>query len=460
MIVRKFGGSSLRGSDEMLQIADIIIKRKDNPMIIVLSAFSGVTDKLQTAIHNALHNEPGLTRSIIDLKEFHNSIVLAAISNEKTREDILKGIENIFQKLLRLLKGVSYTNEAIPRIKDEIMCFGERLSVRIMAGIIRDKGEPVGITESDEVSLIAHGEWGNGNADLKLIEEMLPADMNVKLRTANIQLVTGYFGRTDEGVPITFGRGGSDYVAALYAAALNAEKLEIWKDVDGFLSGSPEMVHDGRFLERLSYDEAAELAYFGAKILHPRTVEPFLQKRIPIEIRNTFQPDMSGTLIGMKGAVSTGVVKSVTFDRDVALLRVHGVDVGYTVGLLSKLVSSLSQNKINIRSVMTSQTCINILLDSNELESAHELLKELHPEGIDAIEPIVDIGLVAVIGEGLLESQDSLATIILDLYSSGIHVDLIVSGASKVASYFIVPAERLTESVRIVHKSLLSVQIK
>lgn len=269
-------------------------------------------------------------------------------------------------------------------------------------------------------------------------------------------MVTGFFGQTREGEPITFGRGGTDYSAAVIASALYAERLEIWKDVDGFLSGAPDMVPDGRLLTSLSYDEAAELSYFGAKILHPRTVEPLLEKSIPIVIRNTFQPQGVGTWIGPDRHVSEDVVKSVTFDRNVAMIRVHGADVGYTVGLLSSLVAHLSELGINIRSVMTAQTCINILLDRGSLNEGFHHVQNMPKNGIDLIESIENIGLVAIVGEGLSSAREPLSRAITALTRNGNHIEMIVSGASKIAAYFIVREDQLEESVQAVHRVFFS----
>lgn len=455
MIVRKFGGSSLRDAAGLCTIADIIGDASQEGSIIVLSAIQGVTDMLAQAVCASLECWASAERILTGIVDIHSTLADECIEQDDIRSDVVFSISDIFLRLERLLRGVGYTGEATPRVKDEIMSMGERLSVRLMAGMLACRGVPVTRYDGDSIPLIAHGAWGSGCGDITRIRESLPAVFEAVQERGGCTLVTGYFGRTANGDVLTFGRGGSDYVAALLADALQAEKLEIWKDVDGFLSGSPEMVEGGVFLERLSYDEAAELAYFGANILHPRTVEPLLERCVPIEIKNTFRPGRRGTWIADQKRVSSGIVKSVTCDRNVALLRIHGADVGYTIGLLANLVSRLSSRSINIRSVMTSQTCINILLDRPDLETACRMLCGLHPEGVDKIEPVDDIGLVAVVGEGLLESRHCLADIMTSLYESAVHIEMIVSGASRVAAYIIVPLPDMIESVRIVHNTIL-----
>ena len=209
---------------------------------------------------------------------------------------------------------------------------------------------------------------------------------------------------------------------------------------------------NAQLLPSLSYDEAAELSYFGAKILHPRTVEPLLERKIPIVIRNTFKPDAVGTWIGADRYEREGVVKSVTYTRNAGMLRLHGPDVGYAVGLLSTLVSQLSSLEINIRSVMTSQTCINILLDKADLERAYIHLKSQPQESIDSIEPTEKIGLVAIVGEGLDHAEGMVARVIQALAHGNVHAEMIISGASRVAAYFLVDENRLKRAVQCVHE--------
>jgi aspartate kinase len=326
------------------------------------------------------------------------------------------------------------------------------MSVHLMAGCLRCLGLQVQAVESDGIGMVAHGPFGQGTVDLGRSRKAISIAFHTLFHDGVMPCVTGFFGETEDGQPITFGRGGSDYSAAVIAEALEAERLEVWKDVDGFLTGSPEFVTNAQLLPSLSYDEAAELSYFGAKILHPRTVEPLLERKIPIVIRNTFKPDAVGTWIGADRYEREGVVKSVTYTRNAGMLRLHGPDVGYAVGLLSTLVSQLSSLEINIRSVMTSQTCINILLDKADLERAYIHLKSQPQESIDSIEPTEKIGLVAIVGEGLDHAEGMVARVIQALAHGNVHAEMIISGASRVAAYFLVDENRLKRAVQCVHE--------
>lgn len=456
MIVMKFGGSSLSDPESLKHIASIILKSSFSRRIVVLSAVQGITDRLISATDTALHDESSIETSIEAIYEIHRPMLELGLTDPDIRKECTRAIQGHINKLKKLLKGVAYTGEATPRTRDQIVSYGERLSVHLMTGCLKCMGSEACPFESDKLDMLAHGHFGKGTVDRKVIRKKLPPELQKVLKRGGIPVITGFFGKTSRGETITFGRGGTDYSAAVVADAMGAERLEIWKDVDGFLSGSPEIVKNGQFLSSLSYDEAAELAYFGAKILHPRTVEPLLEQKIPIVIRNTFKPDKVGTWIGEDKHTSDQIVKSVTFDRNIAMIRLHGVDVGYAAGYLSSLVNSLSKLDINIRSVMTSQTCINILMDRGDLQQASDQLQKLDMPGIDLIEPIENIGLVAIVGEGLSKSEDLVARAIHALTRVNIHAEIIISGASKVAAYLIVREGQLKRTVRVVHRTFFN----
>lgn len=451
--VMKFGGSSLKDPASLMEIADIIRKNSFSQRVVVLSAVQGVTNRLIEATDRALENESTIPASVDGIRAVHEPLVRSAVPEGAPRSETNARIEELTERLKKLLKGVSYTGEATQRTRDHILSLGERMAAHLMAGCLSGLGVETKAVESDTIGLVAHGPFGQGTVDIARSRKPVSRALQALFHEGVLPCVTGFFGETEDGQPITFGRGGTDYSAAVIADALEAERLEVWKDVDGFLTGSPECVANPQLLGSLSYDEAAELSYFGAKILHPRTVEPLLDRRIPIVIRNTFRPEAVGTWIGPERNVREGIVKSVTFSRNVGMLRLHGPDVGYAVGLLSRLVSELSELDINIRSVMTSQTCINILLDRDELQKAYRHLRAQAAEGIDAFEPVEKTGLVAIVGEGLDTAEGLVARVIQALSRVNVHAEMIVAGASKVAAYFLVDEEKLKRAVVSVHEA-------
>ncbi|MCK5148792.1 aspartate kinase [bacterium] len=456
MVVMKFGGSSLISARSFLQIANIIQSNKFMRKVVVLSAMGGVTNVLVDAIDNVLKIEFDVLTVVDSIRRRHVEVVEEAILKDSIRSGVLASIEDCLSQLTKLLQGAALTGEVTARLEDAILAMGERMSVRLMAGVLHEIGVDAAAVDSDVIGVPAEGPYGQANADLDLARRRLPDAFAPYFSKSIIPLVTGFFGQNECGETLTFGRGGSDYAAAVLANALCATRLEIWKDVDGFLSVSPEILEQGRLLQSLSYDEAAELAYFGAGILHPRTVEPLLERQIPVVIRNVFKPDGLGTWIDSDQQKTEPVVKSVTFDRNIGLLRIYGVDVGYTVGLLGKIVNSLSSNRINIRSVMTSQTCINLLLDKVSLRPAHHLLEALSLRGIDTIESRANLGLVALVGEGLDEAESCLGRLMMALHDEDIHIELTVAGASRVAAYIIVREDALNHAVETVHHAIFN----
>ncbi len=451
MVVMKFGGASLKDEKSLKQISKIIKKRIPEQPIIVLSAVSGVTDTLVRATNQALVNESSIVENINQLAALHRKIVAEAISSPPIRTETQEQIEILLSRLERLLYGIAYTGECTPRTRDLVLTFGERMAVHLLAGRLNTISCPAKALFADEIDIVAHGSWGLGTADLEQIQCLLPKHLDPLIQNGVIPVITGFFGRTAKNLPITFGRGGTDYSAAVVADAMKTTQMEVWKDVDGFLSTAPEITQDGHLLEYLSYEEAAELAYFGAKILHPRTVEPLMVKKIPLIIKNTFKTECEGTVIGPERFTHKQVIKSVTYDKEIAVLRIYGASVGYQVGLLKELVTALSDCTINIKSVITSQTSINLLIDRKDLNEGFEQLTQLNLDFVDKIEPVDNIALIAVVGEGLAETSGLAARVFSTVAKLGTNIEMISSGASRVAFYFIVNRPELEKTVKSIH---------
>ncbi|MHA2320609.1 MAG: aspartate kinase, partial [Candidatus Thorarchaeota archaeon] len=256
---------------------------------------------------------------------------------------------------------------------------------------------------------------------------------------------------TDEGKTSSFGRNGSDYSAAVVAHALNAESVHIWKDVDGFMSADPRIVQDSIRIDTLSYLEAAELSYFGARILHPRTVEPLAGTNVKIFIRNLHSPENSMTIIQPEGHEKGDVIKSVTANDDIAVLRIHGAGVGHKPGIIGEIGRTLSGADINIFSILTSQTSINLLLDSSDSGKSVDALRHLVGGVIERIELKKNVSLIAVVGEGLLTKEGLAARVFTAVAEHGINVEMFAAGASDVAYYFIVDQSDMKTAIQAVH---------
>jgi aspartate kinase len=385
--------------------------------------------------------------------------VREVVSSPRVRAQTMETVNEKLRTLERLFYGVSYTEELTPRVRDLVLSYGERLIVHVMAGLFLSDGLDAKAWEADKLGIITDNEFGNASADLESTAKNVREALLDDLDKGVIPFVTGFFGRTPDGHATLFGWGGSDYTAAVMAYALDASVLEVWKDVDGFMSANPKFVPNAHLVEQLSYREAAELAYFGAKILHPRIVIPLEPKNIPILIKNTAHPESTlQTRVVREGYTREDVIKSVSFSADIAILKINGAGVGYKPGVLATLVNSISHLGVNIRSVITAQTCINLLLERADLEICYDALRKVAGSFVDDLEKIDDVAVVGVVGEGLAKTRGLAARAFTAIAAAGVNVEMISSGASPVAFYLIVKETDLEKTVHAVHSEFFEGQ--
>jgi len=263
MKIMKFGGSCLKDSDHFLRVAKII-QREKKPVVVVVSAILGVTDMILKALQEAFDSEVKILPFIEDLEDRHKRIVQETIEKKAIKQKVFSSIEERLGKLERLLYGVAYIKDITDSVKALILSYGERFCGQILSGVIRDKGRDSLPLESDQIGLVTDDSFESATADLAETKENLERSVLPLVHKGISPVITGYFGCTKEGKITTFGRNGTDYSAAVIAHDLCADELEIWKDVDGFMSADPKIVDGAKKIDSLSYDEAAELSYFVA----------------------------------------------------------------------------------------------------------------------------------------------------------------------------------------------------
>ena len=455
MKVIKIGGGSLVEKDQIDRIISLVLERAKGH-IVVLSGLGGVTDRLSAGIHRAMADEENTRDVIQEIRDIHAPLVESLITDSAARERTREAMEALLFRLERLYFGLTFTRDITPRLTDMILTFGERLSVTLMAGALRARGVHTHGCMADEIGVVADGSFGNGTV------LMGPTRMNLKenliplVDKDRIVLVTGYFGVTTRGHVNTFGRGGSDYSAAVIAATTGAECLEVWKNVDGFMSADPLFVPEAAMIPVLSYEEAAELSYFGAKILHPNTVGPLKGSQIPLVVKNTFCPDRQGTIIKRDAKRTAQVVKSIAHNTDVGILKIHAYGLGAKPGVLGAIATRLSEKGINIKSVITSQTCISLLLGRADMEKGYHEIQRLRPRPHRRLEKIGDMALVGIVGKGLAERRGIAAKVFTAVANSGVNIEMISMGPSRVAYYFIVGEPSLKATLKAVHRSFFA----
>ena len=326
MKVIKVGGGCLNGKETILSILEVI-KKKGPGNVFVVSALYGITDILIKAMDEAIKNELAIRDIIRKLKNKHVLTAGHVIGDDASQREFTKHMNGMLSRLERLFYGLNFTREKTPRMQDAIVSYGERLSSALLCCALRSMGAQSFFRMPEQIGLLTDGKYQDATANMKACSENLQENLEAILSQDAILFIPGFFGVAPNGDITTFGRGGTDYSAAVVAQSLDAEVLEIWKDTEGFMSADPRMVPDARLIPEISYEEAAELAYFGAKILHPRTVEPVRVKGISIAIKNTLNPDAPGSLITSDSFECDGIIKSVAHSTDISILKVHASGV-------------------------------------------------------------------------------------------------------------------------------------
>jgi len=452
--VLKFGGSSLKDASGFKNISQII-QNEENPAVII-SGVCGVTDSISKSLNSKSIDEIAIAGLISHLKRLHFKISSEAISDIAILKKVQNTIKIKLEKLEKLLRGVYYIEEISDRTRDLILSYGERLSVPILAGTLQNQGYKAMAFEADDLGIITNGDFGNAVAILNPISKRLKKDITPLLQQGIIPIITGFFGCDNYGQTTLFGRNGSDYSASIIASALDADKVEIWKDVDGFLSADPTIIKNTRLIENLTYREAAELSYFGAKILHPRTVEPLQDKSIRLQIKNIYKPQNKGTTIVNNGYRNNNSIKSIAYHDNIACIKIHGPGVGHKPGVLSEVINQISISQINIKSVITSQTCITLIFEKKDLDRSYELILSKDIKTVEKVEKIDDIALIAIVGEGIIKNHGIAAKVFHAVATNGINIEMISAGASDVAYYFIVKENVLEPAINAIHEELNS----
>lgn len=448
-IVAKFGGSNLKKKEDILKLVRVI-KAYNRPMVIVVSAFYGITNYLINTIDEVKKDEAqikNLIKYLISLKE---EVVYENFEDIEQAKATMGQVEKRIYELERYLTGIHYIGEAPSFVEDVVLSYGERLSSLILNAILQSHGINSEEALPEDMPLITDGEFGNATVNYLKSEQ----GVKQRLKDDKIYIVPGFYGVSEKGKITLLGRGGSDYSAAAIARCLGAESLDVWKDVDGFMSADPKLVDKPVLIDKLSYTEAAELSYFGAGILHPRTVEPLRKVKIPIRILNvdSFKDNISpGTIVSENDNISNDIIKSVTYSNDFCILTLKGAGVGMKKGVLAKTTHMLDTAGINIKSVITSQIAINLLLSANDLKRAYQLIEELKLPTVTELQAIDKLTTVAAVGEGVLEKPGVAGRMFMALAKKQINVRMIASGASPVATYFIVSSNDKDDTIDAIH---------
>lgn len=458
----KFGGTSLGSALAVQQAVEIVRAARAgqaHPPAVVASAVAGVTDLLQEGARSAAASEHR-TRSIAEqLRQVHARCAEAVAGPE--RESLNAEIDSLVQDYARFCGSLAELGGADPRALDRAMSFGERMSVRLLAAALRHDGIPAAAFDATDL-IVTDRRHLDAAPDLPATRARVQAAIPPRLDAGEVPVITGFIGATPEGVTTTLGRGGSDLSAGVIAACLDSDELWIWTDVDGVMTADPRVVPAAHTIERLSYDEVRELSYFGAKVLHPRTIQPVQEAGIPVRVKNTFRPDHPGTLILPSLQPGIGAIKAITAVPDVSLITVAGTGMLGVPGIAGRtfeavartgasvlLISQSSSEQSICFAVRSADACSAVAAIEQEFEQA--LLRH----DIDQVWAQDDITIVTVVGWGMRETPGIAGRVFSATGSQGINVIAIAQGSSECSISLVVREVDGKAAVRAIHELVI-----
>src|SRR5271156_749748 len=460
LCVMKFGGTSVGDASCIRRAAEIVkAAAESRPVVVVVSAMSGVTNRLIQGARQAEAGEEEKLQGLIDaLREQHQAAANGLVVDAAKRKEIVAACAGVLEELARLLHGTALLRELTPRALDAISGIGERLSAPLVAGAITAMGlrsEPISATEI----IVTDAHHGRAEPLMPQTRERAESRLRPMLNDGVVPVVTGFIGATADGVQTTLGRGGSDYSATILGAALGAEETIIWTDVDGVKTADPRLVPEARMLPEISYNEAAELAYFGAKVLHPNTLRPVTAAGVPVWIRNSFEPDKPGTKITAAGKSAGNGVKALTAIRDVTLVTVGGPGIVGLTDVLARSFAATSETRTNVFLVSqsSSQNDICFVIATADEKRALKALRdafapEIAEQTVEHVTCNPDIAIVAVVGENMRGIPGVAGRTFTALGRENVNIMAIAQGSSEYNISLVVQKDSMQRALAALHK--------
>jgi len=440
-IVMKFGGTSVADASAFENVSRIVGERMESRPVVVVSALSGMTDALIRSFELAQAGETDRAlASLLALFERHESIADALLDEDAAKQFITN--LRLAEKEISDLFGVVQADSS--SLRDELLSFGERLSSALMTAVLRQDGVEAANVDAREC-ILTDNQHGAASPIFAETFNRTRAVLEPILESRQIPVLGGFIAATSSGVTTTLGRGGSDYTAALLGAALSVDEIQIWTDVTGVLTADPRVVPQAQTIERMSYGEAAELAYFGAKVLHPKTIQPAIEGDIPVRICNSNAPDARGTLVCAQTETSARTLKAIAHKKGVTTVQITSARMLGAYGFLRALFEVFERHRTVIDVVTTSEVSVSLSLDDDTALPA--ILEDLRVLGTVGVEK--GRAIICVVGEGLRGTPGIAARVFSTI--SDINVTLISQGASSINFTFAIEEDRALEAVRRLH---------
>lgn len=448
MIVVKFGGTSVADAGAILRAAGIVRARLSRQPIVVVSALAGTTNALIALAEQAAQGQLiGALRGVETLRERHLAVAEELLAATTESSDVLGELSATFDELASLAEALSVLGHLTPRSLDAIASKGEQLSSTLVVAVLRAQGIAAELVEASSV-MITGDQYGKAEPRTERIAEAAQRIFRPLMAQGLIPVVGGFVGATEQGIVTTLGRGGSDFSASLLGAALGADAIEIWTDVDGMLTGDPRVVRGARLIERIRFDEASELASFGAKVLHPSTIAPAVRLGIPVRILNSCAPDGAGTLIAFDAPPRA--VTAIAGKEGVTVVKVRSPRMLLAHGFLRSIFEIFDRHRTSVDVVATSEISVSLTIDdARHLDS---LVVDLSQLGDVSVER--NRGIVALVGAGLAASGDAMSRALAAL--GGTRVHMLSLSASGINLTMLVDADRVTPAMQALHDAFFS----
>ena len=458
MITMKFGGTSVGDIQRLQGVASIVHSYLPQHPVVVASAMAGVTNTLLETAHLALQRDTDRVKKNIEaLKEKHLNVANTLLKDAARHRELIQRQSILIDELSNLFRGVSLLKELSVRSLDAIASFGEILSCLQLAAILKDYGVPAEFIDGRTI-IRTDSHFGEAAVDFSVTNEKVRNTLLPLTEKNIVPVVTGFIGSTEDGLTTTLGRSGSDFTGSIVGAALESKEIWIWTDVDGVMTADPRYVKGAQVLTEISYREAAEMSYFGAKVIHPKTMMPAIEKKIPIRIKNTFNPSHPGTLISETTNTTVRVVKNITSIDNLSLVAIEGNGMVGVPGISARIFSALARVRVNVMMISQASSEHNVCIIVPQKDCG-KAVKELRGEfEADLAKKVVDditvqenVSIIAVVGEGMKGTRGIAGKTFTAIAKADVNIVAIAQGSSELNISLVVEQAEVRKAVQAIH---------
>jgi aspartate kinase len=463
-LTMKFGGTSVGSAKAITQAADIVLEQaqKWDRLAVVVSAMSGVTDALTRGARTAAAGDDQTYRAIVtELRARHYKTVDALLAPDGERTDLLAIVDEYLDGFAAFCHSVHVLGEVTPRAMDTITSLGERINARVVAAVLRQQGAHSEAIDATQL-IVTDDTFQDAVPLMDATRSLVSARLVPLLEESILPVVTGFIGATQEGVTTTLGRGGSDFSAAILGVCLDSDEVWTWTDVDGVMSADPRTVPDARVIPTLSYGEVGELAYFGAKVLHPRTIRPVVEQGIPLWVKNTFNPSCPGTRVVREPENTPGIVKAITAIKGLSMVTVEGRGMMGVPGIAARTFAAVASQGASVLMISqaSSEQSISFIIPTPAAPPVigaveREMALELARRDVDRVWSLDDVVIVTAVGAGMRSTPGVAHRIFGALAQSGINVVAVAQGSSECSISLVVAAEDAAAAVQNIHREVI-----